>query len=337
MHQRSNPLFASFPIGVYAGTNVRVSVFFPLLLLVLWYRLGDWRVALAFCGVLFLSVLAHEFGHVFAARRTGGDGREILIWPLGGLAFVQPAPTFWSRFWTAACGPAVNLCLCLVTLPAVLWTAANPTDVLHPFVFPNVPLTSETFWRDVVALIFVANEILLLVNLLPVFPLDGGRMLQCVLAEYRGRQSGNEVYLRVGFTAGFLALFAGLVFSNTWIMFIGAVVLVLNVQEAFQLQFQDQYEEGFLGYDFSQGYTSLERGEEGERVAVRRPGPIRRWLARRRAAREEKRIAEELALRAEVDALLAKVHEFGYDSLSESEKRRLQQASRLFRRNRIGE
>ncbi len=337
MNQRSSPLFASFPIGTYARADVRVSVFFPLLLVVLWFRLGDWRIATVFSAVLFLSVLAHEFGHVIAARNTGGRGDEILIWPLGGLAFVQPARTFWSQFLTAACGPAVNAVLCLLTLPLVLGWSPQAADVLHPFVFPRVELASETVWLDLVVLVFVANEILLLVNLLPVFPLDGGRMLQCVLAERCGRESGNEIYLRVGFTAGFLFLFAGLVFSNTWVMFIGAIVLVLNVQESFQIQFNDRYEESFLGYDFSQGYTSLEREDDDEHLVPRRPGPIRRWLARRRAAREEKRIAEELALRAEVDALLAKVHEFGYDSLSESEKRRLMEASNLFRRNRTSE
>ena len=65
-------------------------------------------------GLMFLSVLLHEFGHCFAARRVDGDADEILLWPLGGLARCDVPNTAWANFILAAGGPAVNLVLCLL-------------------------------------------------------------------------------------------------------------------------------------------------------------------------------------------------------------------------------
>ena len=78
----------------------------------------DYTLALgiAVCAVLWVSVLLHEFGHIYGARLTGGSGNEILLWPLGGLAFVRPAGTLKSQLISTGGGPLVNLALCLITL-----------------------------------------------------------------------------------------------------------------------------------------------------------------------------------------------------------------------------
>ena len=76
MKNRRSPFLWSISIGTLFATQVRVSVFFPLLALILWYRLDGLEFALIFCGILFLSVLLHEFGHVLAARLTGGLGDD---------------------------------------------------------------------------------------------------------------------------------------------------------------------------------------------------------------------------------------------------------------------
>ena len=328
MNNRESPLYWSIPCGTWFATRVRVSVWFPLVVLVICLRLRSAELGLAFSGLLFLSVLLHEFGHVIGARRTGGSGSEILIWPLGGLAYVQPGPTFAAQLFTTAAGPLVNLALCAVTLPAVV-QSGEIAAAFNPFVIPAVSL-QFTIGRDLLLLLFCANWVLLLINLIPVYPLDGGRMLQTVLTARMGGEPATEVYLRVGFIAAALAVLGGLMFDSIWVVAIGAVVLVLNMNETVQVRASDSYDDSFMGYDFSQGYTSLEKSAPPP-APPRQPGTIRRWLDRRRAEktrRVEQQAAEEELL---VDALLDKVHHHGIESLSDAERRMLKQASLRYR------
>src|SRR4029077_17752061 len=96
---------------------------------------GLWIDVCIVMGLLFLSVLAHEFGHCFGARYVNGDAREILMWPLGGLASVDVPHTPRANFITTVCGPAVNLVLCLLALLGLFLLGSfqpnwNPTAYL---------------------------------------------------------------------------------------------------------------------------------------------------------------------------------------------------------------
>ncbi|MEX0716909.1 MAG: M50 family metallopeptidase [Planctomycetaceae bacterium] len=343
MNGSGSPLHWSIPCGTWFSTRVRVSVFFPLLLIVLWFQFHRGSVNVAETGgfenwfllanvfalVLFCSVLLHEYGHILAARLTGGHGDEILIWPLGGLAFTQPAPTFRSRFLTAAAGPLVDAGLCLATLGAVLRSPAEIRNaVFHPFQFPAITL-GEAWATDLMILVFTANWILLLINLLPVHPLDGGRMLHAALSTRWQGENGGEIYLRIGFLVAFLMLFGGLIAQSVWLVFIGAVVLVLNMQESVQhARGGEVGDESFMGYDFSQGYTSLERSADSTVVEKRRsPGFFERWKEKRRHARERRRREQLEQAEQQLDALLQKVSDLGMQSLTEAERRALEQAS----------
>lgn len=331
MNTDRNAFSWSLPLGTWFAVRVRISVFFLLIMLVLCHRLGSVSLGLTFGGILFLSVLFHEFGHVFAARTTGGDGDEILITPLGGLAMCMPAPTFVSRFGTVAGGPLVNLILCLITLLPVL-QSPHTADCLHPFVFPNIVLggSVQQVIPALLLMLFMANWLLLLINLLPVHPLDGGRMLYLLLSAKLESFVARTVYLRIGAFCGLIFLIAGLLYDNTLVMLVGAIILPLNIVESQQPQTQDASEESFMGYDFSQGYTSLEQSGQayGEEHS---PG----WLARRKAQREEdKRRREEeddRAMAQELDRLLEKVHVHGEDSLTSAEKRQLRDISNRLR------
>jgi stage IV sporulation protein FB len=327
MVSRESTLHWSFSAGTWFSTRVRVSVFFPLVLLVVWAQLKDFPVAAVFSVILLLSVLAHEFGHVLAARATGGGGDEILIWPLGGLAFVQSGPGVASRLMTSAAGPLFNLAVCAI----VAWPvsqSALAAEAFNPLVFPLVTLTDRVL-SDVLVLIFTANWILLLVNLIPVYPLDGGRMLQTVLTARWGGDTGGTAYIRIGFLCAFAILLGGMMVESVWVVSIGAIVLVLNMQETTQRGSSDEYDDSFMGYDFSAGYTSLER--ESTSAAEKRPGLLQRWKEKRRLQKEqqEREDAEEAERR--LDELLAKVHEHGMDSLTDAEKRQLRQVSDRYR------
>ncbi len=327
MNHRDSPLYWSISCGTWFATQVRLSVWFPLVLFVFGWRLG-WEVGLAFGVIYFVSVLFHEFGHVVGARLTGGAANEILIWPLGGLAMVQPGPTLASQFLSTAAGPLVNAALCIATLPAVLKTG-NVGEILNPFVFPHVDLHADPLHATLL-MVFVANWVQFLINLIPVYPLDGGRLVQTTLSAVWGREGTQEIYILIGFLSAFGMMFAGLLADSTWLTSIAAVVLVLNFQESVQMKAAEGYDESFMGYDFSQGYTSLEKSAVTQRPEPR-PGWLERWKRKRRAEKERQARETAAQLGLQVDALLQKVHEQGIASLSSAERAILKRAGEQYR------
>ncbi len=128
---------------------------------------------------LFGIVLMHEFGHALACRSVGGTADRIMLWPFGGVAFVRPPPRPGAVLWSIAAGPLVN-----VVLLAPLW----------PFLFgrPTSDLTAalhNVAWLNVILLVF---------NLLPIYPLDGGQILQSLLWFAVGRANSLSVATVIG-------------------------------------------------------------------------------------------------------------------------------------------
>ena len=161
-------------------------------------RLGNyssplWNVAEYL--VLFAIVLLHEFGHALACRQTGGRAEEIVLWPLGGIAFVSPPMRPGAVLWSIAAGPLVNVVLVpvffgLLALGATLgWSETQP-DLA----------------RFLVSVGFI-NGILLIFNLLPVYPLDGGQILQSLLWFWLGRARSLYVSAVIGLVG--VAAFVG--------------------------------------------------------------------------------------------------------------------------------
>ena len=99
--------FGSVPIGTWFGIRVRVHAMLVWYVAFQLFRAGTigWQEALASSVLLFAFVLLHEFGHCFGARMVGGHSDQILLWPLGGLAYNSTDRTPWARFVTVACGP----------------------------------------------------------------------------------------------------------------------------------------------------------------------------------------------------------------------------------------
>jgi len=118
---------------------------------------------------LFGIVLLHEFGHALACRQTGGQAETIVLWPLGGIAFVKPPPRPGAYLWSIAAGPLVNTILFpLLTLFVVA------AVLLHwPTVHPD--------FYNFVWTVFSMNGLLLFFNLIPVYPLDGGQIVRGLL------------------------------------------------------------------------------------------------------------------------------------------------------------
>ena len=305
----------------------------PILLVVICLRLDDLKLGVAVSLIFLLSTLLHEMSHIFMVRRTGGTGDEVLLWPLGGLAMLHPVGTFRSQFLTPAAGPLCNLLICLLVAFPVM-QSLQASAVFYPFEMPIGGLSAEQPLRDLFIITFWVNWILLVVNLLPVYPLDGGRMVQAALATRWQGDTVTQIYLKVGMVVGFLGLLVGMVIGdtgNTWVVLFSAFILLLNQFESFQLQSAETYEDSVFGYDFSQGYTSLERGLDIDEKPARQPGWLQRRRERRKAEKAHRRQEQNAEVQAELDGLLQKIQDHGIDSLSEAERRKLKRAAEMYR------
>ncbi|NBV22460.1 MAG: peptidase M50 [Proteobacteria bacterium] len=143
---------------------------------------------------LFGIVLLHEFGHALACRQVGGQADLIVLWPLGGVAYVNPPPRPGAQLWSIAAGPLVNVALIPVLIGLSLLAKAGggaPPDVL-------------AFLRTVSFI----NLGLLCFNMLPVYPLDGGQILRSLLWYACGRTRSLQVASAIGLagSAGLLAV-----------------------------------------------------------------------------------------------------------------------------------
>jgi stage IV sporulation protein FB len=173
--------------------------------------------------------------------------------------------------------------------------------------------------------------VLLLINLIPDYPLDGGRMLLTYMMAGGRTETATETYLRIGVIVGLLILLGGMLFDNVWVVAIGAAVLVLNLHESVQMRTTDAYDDSFMGYDFSQGYTSLERSSAEQSEPERRPGFLQGWKERRRAEKERRLAEQEAQVEQQLDAILDKIHREGRESLTDAERRLLERASARYR------
>ncbi len=145
---------------------------------------------------LFLIVLLHEYGHALACRQVGGTANQIVLWPLGGVAYVDPPPRPGATLWSIAAGPLVNVAL----LPVLMFLLMLSRAWGWALVMPN----GYALLR---AVLFI-NVGLLLFNLLPIYPLDGGQILRSLLWFVMGRGRSLMVATLLGFVgvAGLIVL-----------------------------------------------------------------------------------------------------------------------------------
>lgn len=162
---------------------------------------------------LFAIVLAHEFGHALACRSTGGVANRIILWPLGGIAFVNPPPRPGAMLWSIAAGPLVNVALVPVLQLLVLFVG-------HSSLHYNVP----DIYRLVVDLNWI-NYLLLIFNLLPIYPLDGGQILRALLWFPFGQIRSLQVASVIGLIGGALMALAAVWLWSLWYGVLGFFVL----------------------------------------------------------------------------------------------------------------
>ncbi|MEI7535088.1 MAG: M50 family metallopeptidase [Verrucomicrobiae bacterium] len=163
---------------------------------------------------LFLIVLTHEFGHALACRSVGGSANLIVLWPLGGVAYVNPPQRPGAQLWSIAAGPLVNVALAPILIALVMVGRNSGWDDSYPDAF--MLLTNV---RNI-------NIVLLIFNLLPVYPLDGGQILRSLLWFPFGRANSLLAASVIGFigVAGLVLL--AILAKSVWIGIMAAFILM---------------------------------------------------------------------------------------------------------------
>jgi len=222
----------SWKIGTFSGIDVFIHATF--LLIIGWVGLSYWMqthtvagtmVGIIFTLLLFLFVVLHEFGHALTARHYGVRTRDITLYPIGGIARLERMPDKpIQEFWVALAGPAVNLVLGSLLLLGLLLTGSFKLPL-------DLSLTSGSF----VTRLMVVNFTLAIFNLIPAFPMDGGRVLRALLAMRMEYVSATQIAAYIGQGLALVFGFIGL-FSNPFLVFIALFVWIGAAQEASMVQ-----------------------------------------------------------------------------------------------------
>jgi len=319
----------TFPLFRIFGIQVRIHWFYPILVVMNLLRGfndvdGSWLLFGFFAALmagLLLTTLIHELGHCYGALSVGGHADQILLWPLGGLAYVGHGGAPRDDIKVAAMGPLMHLPLAALCGGLVLiwqpwdWRYLNLLDSWYPF----HPFR-EFFWANLALGLFKMQLVLLLFNLfVPAYPLDGGRILVNLLLMRFGRDRAASVTTFFSIPIGVAILMWGFWSRDLLFGFLGVWMLF----EAWQIRKfialgQIDAHPMFAGapeFDYSPGRP-------------RKKGFFARWRekrARAAIARDEER---DRVTRDRVDEVLDKVSREGIGSLTLEERRILDEASR---------
>jgi Zn-dependent protease/CBS domain-containing protein len=244
----------SFKLGTIGGTAVRVHVTFALLLIWIWfmhYRIGGAPAAwqgVAFILAVFACVVLHEFGHAAAARYFGIRTPDITLLPIGGLARLERMPEEPGReFVIAVAGPLVNVVIAAIIFLALGWSVG-----LEQMAQIEDPRTS--FFSRLAGV----NIFLVLFNMIPAFPMDGGRVLRAALASRMSWSRATQVAATIGQGLAFVFGFLGLLY-NPILIFIAIFVYLAAAAEAQNAQIRDVASSVLVGDVMITDFARLDR------------------------------------------------------------------------------
>ena len=225
----------SISLGRVAGTEVRIH--FTFFLLIAWFGLAaimHGGPAAAFDAVVFIlavffCVVLHEYGHVLTARRFGIATRDITLLPIGGVASVERLPEKpGQELLVALAGPAVNAVIAIVLI------AVFGADLDSEFAAASVDDPKLGFATRLA----MANVMLALFNLIPAFPMDGGRVLRALLSLRLDRARATRVSARIGHAIAFGLGLLGL-FGNPMLLFIALFIFLAASHEAYAAELEE--------------------------------------------------------------------------------------------------
>lgn len=214
----------SLNLGRIAG--IKVSVHWTFMILLIWIFILHYRLQqdtfLALMGVvfilaLFVCVTLHEFGHALAAKQFGINTKSITLLPIGGLARLEKFPEKPAQeLWVALAGPLVNLVIVVLIFLALLVfnqipSFSEPIDLMN--------FSGVGFWYN----LLFANMVLAIFNLIPAFPMDGGRVLRALLLFKFERGKATKIAAGIGQLLAIGFVFLGL-YANIFLVFIGIFI-----------------------------------------------------------------------------------------------------------------
>ncbi len=343
----------TLPLGRWGDAPVRLHLFFALAVACTIYlswlagQLQEVANPLALAAiatsVLIISAALHTAGHVYAAAQMQIRPDSWIIGPLGDFASVNRLRDPRTQLSISLAGPAVNLLVALACLPGVI--ASNQAEVvalLNPWC--PTALASGPMWLVILKITLWINWTLAIVNLLPARPFDGGPIAHALghLLYPRASMRRIELFMeRLGILTGLALLVFAVLGRNAmagnlvppWfsLLLVGLLILFSSQRKAKKPPSLGKREEELFGYDFSQGYTSLERSDARIDEPEDENGPLERWLDTRREARRQRQAQLEAEEEQQVDEILARVHQHGLEGVTEEERMILQRVSMRYR------
>lgn len=333
----------SLSLGRWWGVAVYLHIFFLLFaLLALTFTLADrdlLGVGVLAVGVLLASVTLHELAHALAAIRVGGKVDAIVIGPVGGLISPRVPDEPEIHLFVALAGPIVHLLLAVMA--AVVLAIVGNTQLLgllNP-IAPQDLVDPDNIWLIAAKLTLWLNWILMLLNLLPAYPFDGGPVLRAMLWPALGRRTARVVTARVAMGVAVLMCAASLLTLSgefqtrvpMWIPLVTLGVFLffsarqdLAAREAYEWTDQPAgYQVNSDGLDLLDVMWSADEEDEGVLVEHQQRQPP-----------EQNRRAQEAVEDARVDDILARLYDSSWDELSPEEVAVLQRASQRYKRRR---
>ena len=282
--------------------------------------------------ILLLSLLGHEIAHLLVARRNYSAPGMVVLWPLGGMSEGGSRLTFRESLMQALAGPLVNASVA-VGCGWHLQELGLLSNLLNPFEVFSIG-SQLTFADNCLRVTFLVNYCLTLFNLIPVRPLDAGQIASSFLNLRFVESETHDLMLRIGLVVSLFGILAGFVFDISSLVALSSFLLVLHIHQVSQWTPPPEPDDSFMGYDFSEGYTSLNRADfsEGEsRDEDSSFGILDRWKSRR----DVERVVRESEVREmdeqQLDIILEKLHTEGREALSDRELAILNRVSAMLR------
>lgn len=219
----------SIPVGRLFGIEIRLHLTFLFLLFFVWSTEGSTQDpgaalrGLALVGIVFASVVLHELGHALVARGAGIPAKGIILLPIGGVtvfdeahAIPDPANAWKRDIRIAISGPLVNLLIAGIAALILVATIPGFSLSAHPLVH------SSSLFRSIVWV----NVYLGLFNLLPAYPMDGGRVLRAIFSRRVDMIQATQRAVRIGHIFSILFMMVGMLVGNWWLVMVGFFLFV---------------------------------------------------------------------------------------------------------------
>lgn len=262
-------------LGKISGIKIRLHWSFLLIPAVMFYSAISSGLGMAvaissvvFVLAVFFCVLLHELGHAFAARQFGIGTRDILLLPIGGVASLERMPRKpWQEMWIAVAGPLVNVVIAIAIAAGLYFFSAA------------AGATASSFLLN----LMIANVILVVFNMIPAFPMDGGRVLRSVMAMFMPYAKATVIAAKVGKWCAVLMVMYGLFryglfdFQFMMIVMLAGFVFLAGQAEKFQVLMAEQQGRagGFQGHSPSGsfgGFGSQPHGNASAHQAAQMSG-----------------------------------------------------------------